>query len=92
MLPAPQNVTLTPTGISGELGLRGGAVLNARAFEAQSCINPANNADWENQGILSATRATLSGFTPGKVVWMRERATGAVGPGVWSEPVPTMVI
>ncbi len=92
LLPAPQGVTLTPTGISGEIGLRGSAVANARAYEAQSCLDPANNAEWEDQGTFSSTRATLSGLTPGKVVWVRERAIGAAGPGVWSEPVSTMVI
>ncbi len=56
LLPAPQGVTLTPTGIHGEVSLRAGAVTNARAYEAQSCNDPGTSADWESQGTFSSAR------------------------------------
>lgn len=91
ILPAPLMVTLTNTGISGEIAFRSPPVDNASAYEAQSTSDPASIADWENQGTFSAARATLPGFAPGKVVWIRERAIGAAGPGIWSEPASIMV-
>ena len=56
LLPAPQGVTLTPTGIHGEMSVRGSAVPNARAYEAQSCNDPGTSADWESQGTFSSAR------------------------------------
>jgi hypothetical protein len=72
VLPAPENLRLSLTGISGELYLRFDRVPNAANYSVQTAQNP--DGPWEDQDLSPSTRVTISGLTPGKVYWVRSQA------------------
>ncbi|MEY2486349.1 MAG: hypothetical protein QOH39_1997 [Verrucomicrobiota bacterium] len=89
-LPAPQNVRLVLTEVSGELGLRFDRVLNAANYSVQTAIS--SDGPWEDRGLFSGSRVNLDGFTPGKVYWARARANGTAGPSDWGGPANAMAL
>jgi hypothetical protein len=78
VLPAPENLRLSLTGISGELYLRFDRVANAANYSAQSAQSP--DGPWQGQELSTSTRVTIKGLTPGKVYWVRAGANGSAGP------------
>jgi hypothetical protein len=90
VLPAPENLRLNLTGISGELHLRFDRVANASNYTVQSAENP--DGPWTDQGLSTATRVTIYDLTPGKVYWVRAQANGSAGPSGWGGPANAMVV
>lgn len=90
VLPAPENLRLSPTGSSGELHLRFNRVPNAANYSVQSAQDP--EGPWIDQDLSTSTRVTISGLTPGKVYWMRAQANGSAGPSGWAGPANAMVV
>ena len=91
VLPAPQNVTLTQSMLSGQLDFRGGAVVNASAYEGQMTAD-LNKDAWATVGVFTASRFSLDDVKPGTTYWARERAIGSAGPGAWSDAVSAIAI
>ena len=90
MLPAPTNVRLGYTGMSGEFLLRLAAVPNKLNYTIQMAEAP--DGPYETIATSSSGRKVLSGFTPGKTYWMRVCANGTSGPGPYSVPVSAMAL
>ena len=90
VLPAPKNLRLSLTGISGELYLRFDRVPNAANYSVQSAQSP--DGPWEDQDLSTSTRVTISGLTPGKVYWVRAQSNGSAGPSGWGGPANAMVV
>ena len=90
VLPAPGNLRLSLTGISGELQVRFDRVTNAYNYSIQTSTNP--NGPWEDQDLSTASRVTLGGFTPGQVYWVRACANGSAGASAWAGPISAMVV
>jgi hypothetical protein len=90
VLPAPENLRLSLSGISGELHLRFNRVPNAVNYSVQTAQNP--DGPWEDQDLSTATRVTISGLTPGKVYWVRAQANGSAGPSGWGGPANAMAV
>lgn len=90
VLPAPGNLRLSLTGISGELQVRFDRVTNAYNYSIQTSTNP--DGPWEDQDLSTASRVTLGGFTPGQVYWVRACANGSAGASAWAGPSSAMVV
>ncbi|MEO6786733.1 MAG: fibronectin type III domain-containing protein [Chthoniobacteraceae bacterium] len=55
--------------------------------------NPNDEAGWRFAGVFQGQKATLSGLTPGQLVWVRVRTVGLRGVmGAWSDPREIMVV
>jgi hypothetical protein len=90
VLPAPENLRLSLTGISGELRLQFGRVPNAANYSVQTAQDP--DGPWVDQDLSTSTRVTIRGLTPGKVYWVRAQANGSAGPSGWGGPACAMVV
>lgn len=90
VLPAPENLRLSATGISGELYLRFDRVPNAANYSVQVATTP--DGPWEDQALSTSTRVTVNGLTPGKVYWVRACANGSAGSGGWGGPATAMAV
>jgi Fibronectin type III domain len=90
LLPAPENLRFSLTGISGELHLRFNRVHNAANYSVQTAQNP--EGPWVDQDLSTSTRVTISGLTPGKVYWVRAQANGSAGPSGWGGPANAMAV
>lgn len=89
-LPAPQNLRLEYTGMSGELLLKFGRVNNVRNYSVQTAENA--NGPWEDQDLSTSTRVTIGGLTAGKVYWVRACANGTAGASEWSPATSIMAV
>jgi hypothetical protein len=90
VLPAPQNLRLEYTGMSGELRLKFDRVTNAANYSVQTAISP--DGPWEDQDLSTASRVTISGLTPGKVYWARACANGSQGSSEYGGPATAMAV
>lgn len=90
VLPAPANLRLSLTGISGEMYLRFDRVPNAANYTVQSAQSP--DGQWEDQDLSTSTRVTIADLTPGKVYWVRACANGSAGASGWGGPAPAMAV
>ncbi|MEY2565388.1 MAG: hypothetical protein QOH88_3581 [Verrucomicrobiota bacterium] len=90
ILPAPENLRLSITGISGELFLRFDRVQNAANYSVQAAQSP--DGPWQDRGLSTATRVMINGLTPGKVYWVRACANGSAGPSGWGGPATAMAV
>ena len=72
-------MTLTQSMLSGQLDFRGGAVVNASAYEGQMTAD-LNKDAWATVGVFTASRFSLDDVKPGTTYWARERAIGSAGP------------
>ncbi len=90
VLPAPQNLRLEYTGMSGELLLRFDRVTNAANYSVQTAESP--NGPWEDQDLSTSARVTIGGLTPGKVYWARACANGSQGSSEYGGPATAMAV
>jgi hypothetical protein len=90
VLPAPENLRLNLTGISGELFLRFDRVQNAANYSVQVATSP--DGPWQEQALSTSTRVTFRGLTPGKAYWARAAANGSAGRSGWGGPATAMAV
>lgn len=90
VLPAPQNLRLDYTGMSGELLLKFDRVNNAANYSVQTAENP--SGPWEDQDLSTSARVTIGGLTPGKVYWARACANRSQGASEWGGPATAMAV
>ncbi len=90
LLPAPGNLRLSFTGLSGELLLRFDRVINAYNYSIQTSNSP--DGPWEDQDLSTSVRVTVGGLTPGEVYWMRACANGSAGASEWGGPASSMAV
>jgi len=86
--PAPTNLRVRHGDVSGEVVARYRPFRHPSMNEVQKCIgDPALEANWVHAGTFSNGKATISGITPGVVVWVRVRTFGTKGAvSDWSDP------
>lgn len=86
-LPAPGNLRVVFSKLSGQLDLTWDGVPGRMFYEAQwNQTDPAVEADWLPLVNQSDNRYSAKGLTPGKIYFFRVRGMGALGPGPWSDP------
>jgi hypothetical protein len=89
-LDTPQIVSIDNS-VSGQLTVRGMAVLNGRMYQLQYSTD--NGATWINAGVnyTSARRMTLLPTTAGKTYLIQISALGgSTGQSAWSNPISIM--
>jgi hypothetical protein len=77
--------------VSGQLTVRGSAVLNGRMYQLQFSLD--NGVTWTNANVnyTSARRMLLTPTTPGKLYLIQICALGgSTGQSAWSNPVSVM--
>jgi hypothetical protein len=90
VLPAPENLRLSATGISGQLFLRFDRVPNAANYSVQVATSP--DRPWQDQALSTSTRVTITDLTPGKAYWVRAAANGSAGASGWGGPATAMAV
>ena len=89
-LDTPQIVSIDNS-VSGQLTVRGGAVINGRMYQLQFSLD--NGVTWTNADVnyTSASRMLLTPTTPGKTYLIQISALGgSTGQSEWSNPVSIM--
>ena len=83
-LPAPLDFLATMGDMPGELDLVWSAVHGAKSYVIQ--LSPyATPRVWAQSTIVTASKATVGGCTPGELCVFRVAAVGAAGQGPWSD-------
>ena len=91
-LPAPENLRVKPTGISGEAGLKCKAVPRADIYEVAYTRDPTTGPWTSLPGFTNSQAMLVTGLERGKDYYFRVRAIGANGPGAWSDVATMMVV
>jgi hypothetical protein len=95
-LPAPEKLTLRPTGFPGEMPARWGRVKNFRFYELQAAVpeDPTASPDWDTVPLRSVTSASLNlPPTPvGKTMFVRICTVNCKGPSPWSNAAAALVL
>jgi hypothetical protein len=90
-LPAPENLRLSRTDMSGQVLFRFKRVYGATAgYLVQTAADSAG--PFTDYVLSTTTRVFINGRTPLITVWVRVRANGAAGPGPFSEPTCIIVL
>lgn len=91
---APTDLRLRHGELSGTVVARYKPPRTPSTNEIQiSTGDPNVPSSWQMAGIYQNGRATLSGLTPGAVVWVRVRTVGLKGVmGAWSDPAQIRVL
>jgi hypothetical protein len=90
VLPAPQNVRLSLTGMSGEMLVRFDSIKNAVNYSVE--VAKSLEGPWDPQDPSTSARVTVEGLTPGQTYWVQVCANGSAGSGASSSPVSAMVV
>lgn len=91
-LPAPLNLRVKSTGISGEALCKVGAVPYADSYEGQSTLNPTSGPWTSITATTNSQNILFTGLDRGKDYFFRIRAIGASGPSGWSDVTTMMVV
>lgn len=86
----PENQRLNATGITGEMQLKFDRVQYAVNYTVQTAES--SDGPWVDQGLSTASRVTLDGFTPGKIYWGRACANGSQGTSDFGGPATGMAM
>ena len=87
----PLNLRLSQGANSGELNVRFARDgRSSLVFDVQNAAAP--EGPYTDHPSVTKTITTLTGLTPGDMVWVRVRANGASGSSAWAGPVCKMVI
>lgn len=63
----------------------------ANIWVIETSPDPATAMNWKNSGTVSNSNTVVNSFTCGTRAWIRARAIGEVGPGLWGGPAMWMV-
>jgi hypothetical protein len=91
-LPAPQNLRVKPTGISGEALCKVSAQPKADTYEGQYTQNPTSGSWTPITPTTNSQNILFTGLDRGKDYYFRVRAIGANGPSGWSDVATMMVV
>ncbi len=91
---APLNLRLKHAGPIGSIVARYKAARRPSMNEVQVCMgDPNDESQWRTVGIFQGQKVTLTGLTPGAIVWVRVRTAGLRGKmGNWSDPAEIRVL
>ena len=94
LLPAPEAFHVAHGGQSGTLELQCAKVPGARSYEIQITQgDPGVEANWKHVlTVATSKHILLEALIPTQSHWLRIRAIGSDGGGVWSDPVSVIVV
>lgn len=92
-LPAPGGFRVTQGAKSGTLDVHVARQANAGSYEVQLTQgDPSVEANWRHAMVsTSGAHMLLEGLPRGQIFWVRVRAHGAGGAGVWTDPISVVV-
>jgi len=85
-LPAPGNLIVTAGDNDGELDPDWDSVRGATSYVVQKSADPFSSTTWQNAGVVTKSKMTVTGLTSGDKYWFRVAAVGSAGQGPWSDP------
>jgi hypothetical protein len=88
-LPAPESLRYRYLK-SEELYLYFARVHRAANYSLQLALS--ENGPWEDRGISTSTRVTITNLVPGTRYWIRVCANGTAGPSPWSTALSVMAV
>ncbi|HEY3931655.1 MAG TPA: hypothetical protein VGM58_04730 [Verrucomicrobiae bacterium] len=91
VLPAPNNLVVTPGALTGELNAAVQPVFGAAIYNWRLAAASAPDVVLQTAQTTAAS-TTFSGLTPGIVYIIQANAVGSAGPSDWSNPVSKMVV
>lgn len=83
-LPAPVDFLATMGDQEGEIDLTWSRVRGAKTYIVEHSDNVTPRV-WSQKAVVTTSKATVSGCTPGQLCVFRVRAIGSAGPGPWSD-------
>ncbi len=91
---APTELRLKQGEVSGSAVARYKSQKGRPMNEVWKCIGDPNvEANWMMVGTFQGGKASITGITPGTVLWVRVRTIGLKGVvGAWSDPAKIMVV
>ena len=85
------NLVLTRGDVDGAVDAGWDRDKSARSYEVQICLDPVTPTGWTTNQIAPQSSCSIHGQTAGSKLWVRVRAIGASGPGLWSDPAMIVV-
>ena len=89
-LPAPQNLKVTMSEISGRLDVRWQRIKGAKSYIVECRTHGATPGAWQQAKLCTAAKCSITGLTAGQEYAFRVRALGAAGEGPWSDEAVKM--
>jgi hypothetical protein len=83
-LPAPADLRAEASDFEGACDLTWELVKGSSVYEVEHKLQE-DSAPWQRSVIVTASKARVSGLTPGVLYYFRVRAVGSAGPGTWSD-------
>lgn len=95
--PAPpvgqvMNLTLTHSDHEGAVDAAWNRDRSARSYEVQASPDPMSASSWTPNQIAPRSTCTIQNQSPSSKLWVRVRAIGSDGPGLWSDPAAIIVV
>lgn len=95
--PAPpvgqvMNLTLTHGDHEGAVDAAWNRDKSARSYEVQTSPEPMSATSWVPNQIAPRSACTIQNQTPGSKLWVRVRAIGNDGAGLWSDPAVIIAV
>jgi hypothetical protein len=94
ILPAPSNFRVSHGQKSGTLNAQATRLPGAGSYEVQILQgDPSIEANWKYfTSSVSSAHILLEGLIPAQTYWIRLRAIGSPGAGLWTDPIRVIVI
>jgi hypothetical protein len=94
LLSAPSDFRVAHGRISGTLVVHMSRLAGAASYEVETSQGDGSAAgDWKHAATAaSGTRILIPSLTVGESYWVRARAVGNSGGGLWTEPIRMMVV
>jgi hypothetical protein len=94
ILPAPDDFRVNHGQKSGTLEIHAARSPNAGSYDVQTTqSDPTVEANWQHAATSrTSSHIKLEGLTPAQTYWIRLRAIGSHGPGIWTDPICIIVI
>lgn len=86
-LPAPDNVSITPSTHPGAVDMKWKRVRGARCYLVSQAADSSAPLDWSMGVATTKAKAAVNTMTSGGRYWFRVAAVGAAGQGAWSDAV-----
>jgi hypothetical protein len=94
ILPAPVDFRVNHGQKSGTLEIHTARSPNAGSYDVQTTQgDPTVEANWQHAATSkTSSHIKLEGLNPAQTYWVRLRAIGSHGPGIWTDPICIIVI